>query len=282
MAISRQKAGKLGKLVGFQTFASPAGGPGVEITLKSGDFDLHVIDLVRAKAEDDYAILSVADNGVGISAELLPRIFDLFVQGEQRREGSHSGLGIGMALVRHLANLHGGTVEVASDGPGRGSVFTVRLPSIPAPSSEPGLLAQKAIQTPTRRILLVEDNRDVRESFREALELSGHEVLESGDGPSGVETALAALPDVALIDIALPGIDGYEVARRIRSAPEGHQIFLIAVTGYGEPQDRRRAEEAGFDLHLVKPVDFERLSEALATARPTHNPSAASAAEKVR
>jgi len=215
---------------------------------------------VSVMTEGRDAVLRVEDSGMGISAELLPRVFDLFVQNEQELDRPVGGLGIGLTLTRRLVGLHGGSVEAASPGPGQGSVFTVRLPRIaaPPPKAEPAAIAIK--RRTRRRVLIVEDNADAREALRSLLELSGHEIYEAADGPHGVEQALALKPDMALIDIGLPSLDGYEVARQIRSAPGGRSIFLVALTGYGQPRDRQQAHEAGFDVHLVKPVDLERLS----------------------
>jgi CheY-like chemotaxis protein len=209
----------------------------------------------------------VEDSGVGISPELLPRIFDLFVQGEREPDRAQGGLGVGLTLVRRLTELHGGRVEAASEGPGRGSVFTLRLPLAAAPLATATSLGGSMTSSVPRRVLMIEDYADARDSLRALLELSGHEVREAADGPTGVELALRLQPDVVLIDIGLPGLDGYDVARRIRSAPQGHRMVLAAVTGYGQPEDRRRAEEAGFDAHLVKPVDPDQLTELLATRR---------------
>jgi signal transduction histidine kinase/CheY-like chemotaxis protein len=222
---------------------------------------------IRARPEGDQAILSVEDSGVGIDAELLPRIFDLFVQAEREPDRAQGGLGVGLTLVRRLTELHGGRVDAASGGAGRGSVFTVRLPLAAAPPAMATALGQSATSPVPRRVLMIEDYADARDSLRSLLELSGHEVREAADGPTGIELALRLQPDVVLIDIGLPGLDGYDVARRIRSAPHGHRMVLAAVTGYGQPEDRRRAEEAGFDAHLVKPVDPDQLTELLATRR---------------
>lgn len=221
---------------------------------------------VSVKSEGGDAVLRVEDNGVGISAELLPRVFDLFVQDKRGLDRSGGGLGIGLTLTRRLVELHGGTVEAASPRPGLGSVFTVCLPRLPAAPPKPGPGGVAARTGIRRRVLIVEDNADARESLRTVLELSGHEIYEAEDGPGGVEQALALRPDMALIDIGLPSLDGYEVARQIRSAPAGREMFLIALTGYGQPRDRQQAREAGFDAHLVKPVDFQRLSAIIAGA----------------
>lgn len=226
---------------------------------------------ISLKAEGGEAVLRIEDNGVGISAELLPRVFDLFVQDQRGLDRPGGGLGIGLTLTRRLVELHGGTVEASSPGPGQGSAFTVRLPrrAAPAPiTPKPPNVVAPVGATNRRRVLIVEDNADAREALRTILELSGHEIYEAADGPGGVEQALALKPDMALIDIGLPSLDGYEVARRIRSAPAGKEIFLIALTGYGQPRDRQLAREAGFDAHLVKPIDFARLSGIIAAAPP--------------
>jgi signal transduction histidine kinase len=222
---------------------------------------------VSVRAENDAAVIQVQDNGVGLSPSLLPRVFDPFVQGERDMERAQGGLGIGLTLVRRLAELHGGTVQAASDGPGRGSTFTVRLPAIgrPALAAAP---ARNGDGVPTGlKILLVEDNEDSREMMRHLLRMSGHEVHEAADGVSGVATALAISPDVAIIDVGLPGLSGFEVASRLRRTPEGRQMSLVALTGYGQPEDRDRAFNAGFDSFLVKPVEPEQLQRALIRRR---------------
>jgi signal transduction histidine kinase/CheY-like chemotaxis protein len=221
--------------------------------------------VVSATAEGDQAMLRVQDSGVGISADLLPRIFDLFAQGERGLERSRGGLGIGLTVVQQLVHLHGGTVEAVSEGRNRGSIFTIRLPRIAAP-----LVTSDAIEaanaSASGRILIIEDNADARESLRTLLEMSGHEVIERADGHSGLEAAATLRPEIALIDIGLPTIDGYEVARRIRSLPGGDAIVLVALTGYGQPEDRSKALAAGFDTHFVKPLDLARLNEFVRSA----------------
>jgi signal transduction histidine kinase/ActR/RegA family two-component response regulator len=215
------------------------------------------------RSESNRAVICVEDDGDGIPADLLPRIFDLFVQGERLSDRHPGGLGLGLTLVRRLSQMHGGTVEAHSDGPGQGSAFTVRLPRIEkAQEIMVSRMAPVRIRR-GRRILIVEDNNDAREALREALEMSGHEIFEADSGASGVESALANRPDTALIDIGLPGFDGYEVARRIRSSSESQGMILIALTGYGSPEDRRRSEQAGFDTHLVKPLNFDMLDNLL-------------------
>ena len=219
--------------------------------------------VVSVGPEDRQAVLRVRDSGVGIRPELLPRVFDLFVQADRSLERTGGGLGIGLTLVRHLVQLHGGTVEAASPGPGRGSTFTVRLPALTT-SPEPTETASAPVAGPARRILVVEDNDDAREMLRNLLRLLGHEVYEARDGAIGVEEARRLRPDFALIDIGLPGIDGYEVARRIRADVPGAR--LVAVTGYGQPDDLERARAAGFDVHLVKPVDPLQLQKVLSAS----------------
>ncbi|MET0487067.1 MAG: ATP-binding protein [Candidatus Rokuibacteriota bacterium] len=228
-------------LVGNALRFTPAGGT-VDITLEPSDGD---------------AVLHVRDSGMGIAPEVLSRVFDLFVQGARGAAGGQGGLGLGLTLVRRITELHGGTVEAASEGAGCGSVFTVRVPAIDAPDAP----APTPVQTPSDghlRIVIVEDNGDTRQMLRVALELSGHEVHDAIDGPGGLDAILRERPDLALIDIGLPEFDGYEVARKVRGALGG-TILLVALTGYGQPDDRRQALDAGFDAHLVKPVEPDAL-----------------------
>ena len=208
--------------------------------------------------------LRVEDNGVGLSAELLPRVFDLFVQGQQDIDRKSGGLGLGLAIVRRLVEMHGGKVSAYSDGPDRGSTFTIELPTDDA-SSPAGAAAQADTAAPVprngsaRRVLVIDDNRDAAELLCIYLEAVGYEVRSAHDGPSGVEAAAAFHPEAALIDIGLPLMDGYEVASKIRALPGGEAMFLVAVTGYGQASDVQRARAAGFDEHCVKPVDTLRL-----------------------
>ena len=220
---------------------------------------------IRVRVEGGEAVVEIEDTGAGISPDLLGRVFDLFVQGKRSPDRAQGGLGIGLTLVRNLVELHGGTVTARSAGLGRGSVFTVRLPAVASPPrvsapTPPGRRGEP------RRIALIEDNNDAREMMRAWLELAGHVVLEAATGRDGIAVTTAAAPDVALIDIGLPGLDGYEVARRIRAAM-GRAVALIAITGYGQPEDRRRAADAGFDAYLVKPVTPEALRAALERPR---------------
>ena len=207
-------------------------------------------------------MLRVSDRGAGIPPGEIDRIFELFVQGEHGPDRVKSGLGLGLALVRRLVEMHGGTVSAASPGQGRGSTFTVCLPLARA-AEAPRAIKEESAAAGEHRILIVDDNADVRTTLREMLSLDGHEVHEAGDGATGIAIARAHAPDVALIDIALPDVDGYEVARRLRSGEHGMRMRLIAVTGFGQPEDERRALEAGFDAHLTKPVRLAQLARAL-------------------
>ena len=221
---------------------------------------------VSVTAEDRQAVLRVEDTGIGIAANLLPHIFDLFVQGERGLDRAQGGLGIGLTLVQRLVGLHGGSVEASSGGAGCGSRFTIRLPAIPPPPArvdERRHVPHAGEGSTSRRILIVEDNQDSREMLHYVLTSAGHEVHEAADGPEGVDAALRLQPDVALVDVGLPHLDGYEVARRIRAQSGFASMILIALTGYGQAEDRERALEAGFDLHLVKPVNPVSLLDVL-------------------
>ena len=222
--------------------------------------------------EGDDAVVRIVDSGVGIPAEMLPKIFDLFVQAHHTIDRSRGGLGIGLTLVKRLTELHGGTITASSDGESRGATFTVRLPSAAAPRLDAvgaSLAngdghARDGRHFESRRVLLVDDNHDSREMYRAVLRAHGHYVREAANA----EKALALLAeeplDVAFIDIGLPGgMDGYELARRIRSHPKGRDVRLVALTGYGFPEDRQQSRDAGFVRHLVKPVDPETLHREL-------------------
>ena len=215
---------------------------------------------VSVDIEGPDAVLRVQDTGAGISRELLPRIFDPFVQGERTIERAAGGLGVGLTLVRRLAELQGGVVSAESDGEGRGTVFTVRLPRISRPVTPVEEKPPAAKSPGGRRVLVVEDNADGRDMLRTILTLQGHEVHEAGDGLDAVTTALEIQPDVAVVDIGLPGIDGYAVAARLRQDPRTSGTRLIALTGYGSDEDRRRAVQVGFDAHITKPVDPDVLA----------------------
>jgi signal transduction histidine kinase/ActR/RegA family two-component response regulator len=218
---------------------------------------------VRVTREAGDSVLRVSDDGIGLSPDLAARAFDLFVQGERGLDRAQGGLGIGLTLVKRLAELHGGAASVTSDGAGQGSEFVVRFPAIEPPAVAHAAPAPRVVNG-KRHVLVVEDNDDARDTLGMLLETMGHEVRMARDGASGVEQAFASPPDVALVDVGLPGIDGYEVARRLR-ARLGGRILLVALTGYGMPEDRARALDAGFDAHVVKPVDHGTLVAVLAT-----------------
>ncbi len=228
----------------------------LKYTPPGGAIDIAVVE------DDEDIVLTVRDTGVGISEELLPHVFDVFVQASTTLDRSQGGLGIGLALVRRLVELHGGTVSAYSDGASAGSTFEIRLPrAVPVEASVPE--APAYLDTGKPRVLLIEDNDDGREMMATMLTACGYPIEHAADGLLGVQMALAHLPDVMLVDIGLPGIDGYEVARRLRKSEETRHIKLIALTGYGLAEDQRRVLEAGFDMHLVKPVDINHLLEAI-------------------
>ncbi len=213
--------------------------------------------------DQTHIVVDIRDNGIGIDPGLLPRVFELFVQGYQDADRMDGGLGIGLTLVRSLVQLHGGEVEAHSAGPAAGSTFTVRLPAIDPqlgvdPESEPAELAPEA-GTTRRQILLVDDNDDARIMLEEILIAFGHDVRSAADGPAALAILERFKPDLAILDIGLPGMDGYELAARIRDMPDHKALRLLALTGYGQPTDAAQTKRAGFDIHLVKPVDVQRL-----------------------
>jgi PAS domain S-box-containing protein len=214
-----------------------------------------------------HVVVSVKDSGIGIAADALPRIFEIFSQANPALGRSQSGLGIGLSLAKGIVELHGGTIEARSEGAGRGSEFVVRLPAVAGtPASEPARADDDGPRPVTsRRILIVDDNKDSAESLAMLLRIIGHEVVAAYDGEQAIEAARATRPDVVLLDIGMPKLNGYETCRRIREEPWGREIFFIAVTGWGQEEDRRRTEEAGFDRHMVKPVDSALLMNLLAS-----------------
>jgi signal transduction histidine kinase len=223
---------------------------------------------VSAHRREASAVVQVRDDGIGIPADQMGKIFELFTRVEHGPERPQSGLGIGLALVRRLVEMHGGTVTAHSEGAGSGSEFVIRLPLARETALEeryhlPGgaAAAEPAVR---RRILIADDNLDALDSTARLLQHGGHEVFSATDGSLALQAAERHLPEVALLDIGMPGLDGYEVARRIRAAPWGRGLTLVAITGWGQESDRRRSQEAGFDSHLVKPVDPGQLSALLA------------------
>jgi PAS domain S-box-containing protein len=222
---------------------------------------------IAAVREHDQAVLRVRDTGVGIPPDLLPHVFDLFTQADRSLDRSQGGLGIGLTLVQKLVELHDGTVEARSEGVGRGSEFVVTLPVLDdrpkATSIENGARAPEKTANPLR-VLVVDDNVDAAESLRMLLTMSGHQLQVVHSGLEAPEAAREHRPDVMLLDIGLPGLNGYQVAERIRDTPELKNIVLVALTGYGQEEDRRRAMQSGFHYHLVKPVDPHQLEDLLA------------------
>jgi CheY-like chemotaxis protein len=207
-----------------------------------------------------------------MSADLLPRVFDLFTQANRSLDRSQGGLGIGLTLVRQLVEMQGGSVEAFSEGLGRGSEFVVRFPAIvevlATPATDRAKRSDSQRGAGSLRMVVVDDNADGAESLAELLGLLGHEVVVANDGPTGITIISEYHPDVVLLDIGLPGMDGYEVARRIR-ADFGRGPMLVAVSGYGRDEDRRLAHEAGFDQHFVKPLQLETLQTLLASIQTT-------------
>lgn len=209
---------------------------------------------VQARGDEFNTFIVISDNGVGISAELLPRVFDLFVQSERTLDRSQGGLGIGLAVVKRLIEMHKGQVSASSEGVGRGSTFEIRLPRIARPSAT--AVEMMPWKSPPRRVLIVDDNADAADSLAMLLNLQGHETHVTHNGREALGCIEAFKPDVALLDIGLPGMDGYVLAERLRTMPQLKRVRLIALTGYGQADDRQRALAAGFDDHLTKPVDL--------------------------
>jgi len=215
----------------------------------------------------------VSDNGRGITAELLPRVFDVFVQ--ENTNGAGHGLGLGLTVVKRLVTMHRGTVTAASPGPGQGSTFTITLPLEASDAFEvPGMLAQEPSGTAGNAkalsVVLVEDNEDIRDSMRELLTELGHHVHDARDGEAGAELILRLMPDLAIVDVGLPLLDGYQVAARVREQFGPEKVRLVAMTGFGQASDRRRALDAGFDAHLVKPADVNALIEVATAPKAGH------------
>lgn len=226
---------------------------------------------LTAMREGDDAVISVRDTGVGIPVEMQSTIFEMFKQADQASGRSKSGLGIGLTLARRLVEMHGGTITVNSEGRGRGSEFVVRLPAVDRPSrpvnkTEPK--QEKPVRAAPRRILVVDDDKDSTVSLSMLLRIMGHKVRTAFDGLQAIDLAAEYRPDIVLLDIGLPEMNGYEVARRIRQEPWGRHMTLIALTGWAQEEDRKHSEEAGFDYHLVKPVEAPALIKLLASLKP--------------
>jgi CheY-like chemotaxis protein len=234
---------------------------------------------LSAEREDGEIVVRVRDSGMGIARDMLPRVFEMFTQIDRSLNRSQGGLGIGLTLVKRLVQMHGGSVEASSAGPGQGSEFVVRLPVLQTVQGagcraqgpdQGGLDSEPCTLNPepvTRRILVVDDNRDAVETLAELLALAGNNLRTAYDGVQAVEAAAEFRPDVVLLDIGLPGLTGYEVARKIREQPWGKSMTLVALTGWGQEGDRQRSREAGFDHHLIKPVEPDTLLKLLDRGR---------------
>jgi CheY-like chemotaxis protein len=224
---------------------------------------------LTAERHADTVVVSVKDNGIGIPADKLAKVFDMFAQLDTSLAHAQGGLGIGLTLVRQLVAMHGGSVEARSAGLGEGSEFLVRLPietaAAAAGAAEP-VGEVRAAQT--FRILVVDDNADAAVSLSTLLELEGHESIAVHDGTAALEAAEKHQPHVVLLDIGLPQMSGHEVCRRLRALPGGNEIFVVALTGWGQEEDRRKSREAGFDAHLVKPVHYAALASVLGSLSP--------------
>jgi len=225
---------------------------------------------ISAATEHGAAVVHVRDTGIGIPREMLSRIFDMFTQLKAERDRTTSGLGVGLSLARRLVELHGGSVDAHSEGPGRGSDFVIRLPMVPAaPAAQPRPV--RSVPAGACRVLIAEDNVDAAEMMRVMLSFGGHDVKVATDGVQAVAIAETTRPDIAFIDIGMPRMDGYEAARRIRRVL-GSQIVLVALTGWGQEQDKERARDAGFDHHLTKPAEPELLESLIGDCADRRNP----------
>ena len=223
--------------------------------------------MLSVMREGSDAVIEIKDTGIGISPDILPQIFDLFTQADHTLAHSQGGLGIGLTLVRQLVEIHGGTVTAASEGIGQGSTFTVRLPALPMDSSATeSARTESVLPTSKFRILVVDDYADAAESLMMLLQAKGHEVEIADCGIKAIEQAQVFHPQVVLLDIGLPDLDGYEVAKRLRALPETRDATLIALTGYGQSEDHNRSQSAGFDHHLLKPLNFDELSALLTSS----------------
>jgi CheY-like chemotaxis protein len=223
---------------------------------------------LKVSREGSSVAIAVADTGIGIAPDLIPKAFELFAQVHTKSERAQGGLGIGLALVRRLTEMHGGTVTARSDGPGSGTEFTVRLPTLAAEkvvTAHADASDSVPVMQPCR-ILVADDNQDAAESLTLQLQLAGHEVKTVHDGLEALDVAKAFQPQIVVLDLGMPRLDGYETARRMRLQSWSTRPTLIALTGWGQQQDRQRTSQAGFDVHLVKPVSEAQLFRALASA----------------
>jgi len=228
---------------------------------------------ITAAEERGMAVVSVRDNGQGMTPDVLAHAYELFVQGAPAIDRQQGGLGLGLTLVQRLVEMHGGTIEAKSAGDGRGTEMVLRLPLAPAEEEAPVTVeATIAVHARPRRVLVVEDNDDARNMLVVLLKRDGHEVRSAGDGPTAIEEAESFAPEIILLDVGLPGLDGYAVARRLRASPHTADALLVALTGYGQADDRAKAFAAGFDRHLLKPVDPARILELMREERGTGAP----------
>jgi CheY-like chemotaxis protein/two-component sensor histidine kinase len=219
-----------------------------------------MIQLTAAR-EGEEIVFRVADSGMGIPPEDLPRVFDLFTQAQRTLDRSEGGLGVGLTIVKRLVELHGVCVSASSGGPGQGSEFVVRFPTAEGPPAPSASSPREAGRRERARILIVDDNKELARGLGKLLRLLGYEVEMAHDGPEGIEAARAARPEVILLDIGLPNLDGYHVARTLREEEGFRDTLIVAISGYGQEEDRRRSLEAGMDHHLTKPVDIRTISE---------------------
>jgi CheY-like chemotaxis protein len=220
--------------------------------------------------EGDDAVFRVGDNGIGISPEMLPKLFELFTQAESSLDRSQGGLGVGLTVVKRLVELHGGRVDAASGGPGYGSEFTVRLTALATPPRADAAVdppSESPSATAPLRVLVVDDNADAADSLAWLLKHSNHEVRTAHSGRKAVEVAGEFRPQAVVLDLGLPELDGYVVARQLRDRDETRGVLLVALSGYGQSEHRRRSNEAGFDYHFVKPLDFSALHRILREAQ---------------
>jgi CheY-like chemotaxis protein len=222
---------------------------------------------VELRCESEEAVLLISDDGVGIESSMLETVFEPFVQGMTTIHRTEGGMGVGLSVVRSLVEMHAGSIAAYSAGRDKGSTFIVRLPLTSSCISTPA--PRRAMPWPSgKRVVVIEDNPDGAEMLGLLLEHAGYEVFTAGDGKSGMELIDRVRPDIALVDIGLPVMDGFELARWARSRPEYHNLYMLALTGYGQASDRAAALAAGFDEHLVKPVDAEELRRIMQTKEP--------------